>query len=455
MKIAQLLFVFLLVGNLNAHELNVIEKRIIVNGKEANIYAIVQPDGTYGLRLPRSQPFDVILKNTISVPTSVHWHGLILPNNQDGVAFVTQYALYPSQSYHYHFPLVQAGTFWMHSHVGLQEQRLLSAPLIITEPEDAEIAQQEVVVFLSDFSFSPPSAILENLRCKNAAMSMPMPEMKMPANDIVEVDYDAFLANHRTLENPEVITVTPSSKVRLRCINGSSATNYFLNLGKLSGEAMAVDGNRIHPYQNTVFELAVAQRIDIVITIPKEGGVFPIFAQAEGTNRQTGLVLATTGNNIPRFPDKALAKAGPLTNAAEKEYRAMHPLPSKKTAKTLNVDLGGSMVNYHWTINNEAWPESTPLIVEKGQRVEIVFKNTTTMSHPMHLHGHVFQITAIDGKPIEGAMRDTVLVPAHSSLAIQFDADNPGVWPLHCHILYHMEAGMFTVLRYAGFQQPL
>jgi FtsP/CotA-like multicopper oxidase with cupredoxin domain len=94
-------------------------------------------------------------------------------------------------------------------------------------------------------------------------------------------------------------------------------------------------------------------------------------------------------------------------------------------------------------------------VVEKGQRVEIVFKNVTTMSHPMHLHGHVFQVTAIDGQPIDGAVRDTVLVMPNSSLTIQFDADNPGVWPLHCHLLYHLEAGMFTVVRYKDFIQPL
>jgi FtsP/CotA-like multicopper oxidase with cupredoxin domain len=108
-----------------------------------------------------------------------------------------------------------------------------------------------------------------------------------------------------------------------------------------------------------------------------------------------------------------------------------------------------------WTINGQAWPESTPLVVERGQRVEILFKNTTSMSHPMHLHGHVFQVKSINGQKFEGAIRDTVLVTPNSTLTIQFDANNPGVWPLHCHILYHLEAGMFTVVRYANFQQSL
>ena len=113
------------------------------------------------------------------------------------------------------------------------------------------------------------------------------------------------------------------------------------------------------------------------------------------------------------------------------------------------------MASYQWTINGQSWPEVTPLLVEEGQRVEIVFNNVSSMSHPMHLHGHIFQITALNGKPIEGALRDTVFIPQNSSVSIQFDADNPGVWPLHCHLLYHHKAGMATVLRYNEFIQKL
>lgn len=113
------------------------------------------------------------------------------------------------------------------------------------------------------------------------------------------------------------------------------------------------------------------------------------------------------------------------------------------------------MARYVWTLNGQAWPEVTPIIIEKGQRVSLTFVNETTMSHPMHLHGHVFEVTNIDGQSFQGAVRDTVLVSPGSELTIEFDANNPGVWPLHCHLLYHMEAGMFTVVRYKGFVQPL
>ncbi|MFI5343338.1 MAG: multicopper oxidase family protein [Chlamydiales bacterium] len=443
--------------SLHAIDLNVIEKKIHVNGREATIFAIAQADGTLGLSIKKDQQFNVRLKNTLTIPTSVHWHGLILPNDQDGVAFITQYPIYPTQFYQYQFPLVQSGTFWMHSHLGLQEQKLLSAPLIIYDPEDSRIADQEVVVLFADFTFKSPSTVYQLLRCKNFASKKMLSDKSMQTQtpDIVDVDYDAYLTNHRTLKDPQIVDVHAGAKVRLRLINGSSATNFFINLGYLTGDAIAVDGNRIKPLNSSQFELADAQRIDIVVKIPDEGGAFPILAQAEGTDKQTGLILVTKNAKVPEISETAEKKAGPLTNIQEGKLQALYPLSSKKVDKQLLVELGGNMSTYTWTINGQAWPESTPLIVEKGQRIEMIFKNSTPMSHPMHLHGHVFQVKAIDEKQFEGALRDTVLVTPHSTLTIQFDANNPGVWPLHCHLLYHLEAGMLTVVRYSDFQQPL
>jgi len=425
------------------------ERKIRVDGKETTIYALAQPDGTLGYFAKKGQEFAVRLENTLKVPTSIHWHGIILPSGQDGVAFVTQFPIYPGQAYDYRFPIVQSGTYWMHSHLGLQEQRLLSAPLILYGPEDAQIADQEIVLFLTDFSFKEPSAIYQKLRCNCAK------KMSFMKPDIVEVDYDAFLANYKTLEAPEIVRVQPGQKVRLRIINGASSTNFFLALGGLEGEAIAVDGNRIQPLKGSQFELGVAQRIDIVVTIPEQGAFFPILAQGEGTDKQTGIVLMTQAIPMPKLSGKAPTKAGRLTNAQEAKFHALFPLPPKPVDQKVLVELGGDMANYVWTLNGQAWPEVTPIVVEKGQRVEIVFKNVTTMTHPMHLHGHVFQVTAIDGKAFDGAVRDTVLVMPGSTVSIQFDADNPGVWPLHCHVLYHLEAGMFTVVRYKDFVQPL
>ncbi|PJD93698.1 MAG: hypothetical protein CK425_12470 [Parachlamydia sp.] len=133
---------------------------------------------------------------------------------------------------------------------------------------------------------------------------------------IIVADYDAFLTNYHPPENPDITTVKPKQKVRLCVINGASATIFFITLGKLEGTVIAVDGNKIQPLSDSRFELAVAQRIDIVVTIPEEGGTFPILAQGEGNDKQGGLILTT--QNIPsptKLSGKTLEKAGSLTNA--------------------------------------------------------------------------------------------------------------------------------------------
>jgi len=113
------------------------------------------------------------------------------------------------------------------------------------------------------------------------------------------------------------------------------------------------------------------------------------------------------------------------------------------------------MKNYIWKINNEVWPRIKPLTITKGDRVEMVFRNDTNMAHPMHFHGHVFQVSEIDGKALaNGPLRDTILVLPHSTKKIIFDANNPGIWMLHCHVLYHMKAGMMTTTNYVGYPEP-
>lgn len=428
--------------------LHVKKQSILVNGKEASFYAITQPNGTYGLTFNKGELFDVLVENHLDVPSSIHWHGLILPNNQDGVAFITQFPIYPNQNYHYQFPIIQSGTYWMHSHYGLQDQKLYTAPLILHDPADKITSNQEVVLILNDFSFTPAEKILGNLRCQNKNQSSPM---KM-GPDLADVKYDAFLMNLHTIENPQLISVQPGNQIRLRIINGASSTNFRLSLGQLEGNAIAVDGNSIQPLKGKEFELSMAQRIDILITIPKEGGAFPILASGEGTAMQTGIILHTPTATIPSLNSQVPLNTKSFSYTQEKNFHATAPLISKSPDKKIELVLGGSMTDYIWTINNQAWPEITPLVVEKGQRVEITFKNVTTMSHPMHLHGHVFQVTAINGAPLQGACRDTILVLPDSTVTIQFEADNPGVWPLHCHNLYHGASGMFTLLRYKDYK---
>ncbi len=261
--------------------------------------------------------------------------------------------------------------------------------------------------------------------------------------------------NFHTPDDPEIISVKPLNRVRLRFINGASATNFFIDLGALEGEAIATDGNRIKSIKGSKFQIGIAERLDILVTIPRQGGAFPLLAQGEGTQMQAGLILATPGASIPKLSAQAATRVGAFSQEQELLFEALNPLPERAVDQHFLLTLDGNMEKYQWSINGQLWPNVTPTVVNTGKRIEIVYKNVSMMSHPMHLHGHIFQVSAINGKPIHGALRDTILVLPHSTVTIQFDADHPGVWPLHCHNLYHQAAGMETLLRYSDYIQPL
>jgi FtsP/CotA-like multicopper oxidase with cupredoxin domain len=130
------------------------------------------------------------------------------------------------------------------------------------------------------------------------------------------------------------------------------------------------------------------------------------------------------------------------------QLRAAVPLPSRNADQTLPAALGGDMMKYTWTINGAAYPNRNSLDVRAGERVQIVLTNNTSMAHPMHLHGHDFEVVEIDGQKISGPLRDTVVVPPGSKITVAFDANNIGIWAFHCHLIYHLVTGMFTVLKY-------
>ncbi|MGQ0446395.1 MAG: multicopper oxidase family protein [Beijerinckiaceae bacterium] len=456
--------------------LRVQRRSIEVNGKQASVLGIRQPDGTPGLITKVGKQFKVRVDNELDVPTLIHWHGLTPPWQQDGVPGISGPPIPPGASAGYDFPLRFGGTFWMHSHQGLQEQELLAAPLIIRDGRD-RADQQEVVIMLADFSFTPPEQIYEGLRKRTGMPGMTpaapsaeakggmesSPAMKMspqagmagmakggaPAPDLNDVKYDAFLANDRTLADPEVIKVEPGGSILLRVINSSSMSAYHLDLGALSGELIAVDGFRVHPVAGQRFPITVAQRLDIRIAIPHAPAAHPVLAILEGERSQTGVVLLAGHAPVTRVPEIAPTPSPALTVDLERRLRAAEPLAARKADRIHRLDLTGNMEGYIWSINGIAWNKDVPpLPISEGERVELAIKNKTLMPHPMHLHGHEFQVVEINGERFSGAVRDTVLVTPGTRVVIAFNANNPGFWAFHCHLLYHQHAGMFTTLRY-------
>jgi FtsP/CotA-like multicopper oxidase with cupredoxin domain len=439
-----------------------VETRLIeVLGRPATVFGLTQPDGTPGLITEAGQDFRVSLENRLAEETLVHWHGLTPPWQQDGVPGLSQPPLAAGGAHEYAFPLAKPGTNWMHSHLGLQEQRLLAAPLVVRDPAEAGADMQEVVVLFHDFSFRDPEEILAGLRGAGAAM--PMGGMAHGAGHggmdaasaearpvhLNDVDYDAFLANDRTLDDPEVFRVERGGRVRLRLINGATATNLWLDLDRLEGRLIAVDGNPVEPITGRRFEFAIAQRLDIVLELPPEEGAWPVFAQREGERARTGFVVATRGAAIPKIPGEAAEAAAPVGLGLERRLRAARPLAARPADRRHTVTITEAP-GYVWMLNGAVHGEHRPLEVRAGERVEITFVDRSTMAHPMHLHGHHFQVVEIDGRRLAGARRDTVLVPARGRVTIAFEADNPGRWALHCHHLYHMAGGMMTTFEYQG-----
>jgi FtsP/CotA-like multicopper oxidase with cupredoxin domain len=441
-----------------------LERRIIeVNGKPASVLGIMQPNGTFGIRTRSGARFNVRVENRINEPSLVHWHGLTPPWQQDGVPGISGPPIQPGESADYDFPLRFGGTFFMHSHYGLQEQLLMAAPLIISDHRD-QPDQQEVVLMLADFSFTPPDKIFAALRKSSDMPAMAQApsgamadmggskagRMTMGAKpDLNDVKYDAFLANDRTFRDPQVIAVEPGGRVLLRVINSSAMSAFHVDLGQLDGELIAVDGFEVEPVTERRFPIAVAQRLDIRLTIPREAAAHPVRALLEGDNKQTGIILRAGNAPIALLPETAAATSPPLTLDLERRLRARAPLAPRKADRRYTLNLTGDMAGYIWSINNVVWTKETPpLAVAQGERVELLFVNQTQMPHPMHLHGHEFQVMAINDQQFSGAVRDTIMVPPGHRVLVAFDANNPGLWALHCHLLYHLAAGMFTTVKY-------
>lgn len=465
----------------DAIKLTATTRTIEVGGRAATVMGLVNAQGGLGLTLDPGQRFRLDLTNALDIETIVHWHGQIPPNAQDGVPN-TNPLLASGETRRYDYA-ARPGTFWMHSHIPAQEIGLLAAPLIVRSPVDLIADRQEVVLFAHDFSFKAPEEILAEVTGgmgmdhsakghgagpEETTSAMPgmnhgsmwgmhammggmgrmqgmmgMRSMRMDLNDF---EFDAYLANDRTLDDPEVVRVERGSRVLLRAINASAMTAYWIDLHPLQGRLVAVDGEPCQPYASTRFGFAPGQRLDIEIDLSADGAAAPVLVLREGSRERTGIILAPAGASIARIAGLSDTEHPPFSGdlAQEAALRAVTPLASRQIDRSHNVVLGGSMMPYRWTINGQSWGGHTPLPARTGERVEISFHNMSMMAHPMHLHGHVFQVVGVGMRRIAGALRDTVHVPPMNMVTIALDAGEAAPWMLHCHHMGHLETGMMT-----------
>ncbi|MBN9245026.1 MAG: multicopper oxidase domain-containing protein [Mesorhizobium sp.] len=465
-----------------------------IGGRAATVFGLAGPRGQ-GLVLDPGQRFRVDLTNDLDVGTIIHWHGQIPPNAQDGVPDMPMPLLSPGETRSYDFE-ARPGTYWMHSHVPIQEMHLLAAPLIVRSQEDVEADRQEVVMFLHDFSFKTPEEVLAEIGgghggghgAGNDAGAQPdqggpmggmgamqgtdhgamghgamggMPMGNMPgmggmmgmggqmggmAMDLNDYDWDAYLANDRTLSDPEVVPVDRGGRIRLRVINAAAATVFWIDTGAAASRLVAVDGHAVQPLPGPRFGLAMGQRLDIELDLPSEGGAWPILALREGARERTGLILATQGAEVRRLDAVAETEAPAFDTDLAQEARlsALNALPDRPVDRSQMLMLGGSMQPYVWTINGAVWGQHQLITARSGERVVLSFHNMSMMAHPMHLHGHVFQVVGLNGRRVAGALRDTVHVPPMSMVNVALDAGEAARWMLHCHHMPHLASGMMT-----------
>ncbi len=445
-------------------------RTIDVRGRAATVWGLLDGNGRSGLVLDPGQDFAVDLTNRLAAPTIIHWHGQIPPNVQDGVPNIPLPVLQPGQARAFDFP-ARPGTHWMHAHIPEHEMMLLAAPLVVRRPEDLADDRQEVTLFLHDFAFKPPAEVLADIAAKGAAeggqaaqggagamamegMAMPgmamggmaMPGMAGMEMDLNDFDFDAYLVNDRTLDDPEVVQVDKGGRVLVRVINAAAATVFWIDTGALPGRLVAVDGDPVQPLPGSRFGIAMGQRMDIELDLPPTGGAFPILALREGARERTGLILATPGAAVTRIAEMSDVEhpAFSADLAQEAALRAVTPLPDRAPTARPVLMLGGTMSPYVWTINGRTFGNHAPVTAASGERVEIMFNNTSMMAHPMHLHGHAFQVVGVGPQRIAGAVRDTVHVPPMGMVTVALDAGEAARWMLHCHHMPHLASGMMT-----------
>lgn len=410
------------------------------------------------IRVRRGDVLRARLRNDLPEPSTIHWHGIALRNDMDGVPDVTQPPVAAGSEFTYEFTAPDAGTYFFHPHVGMQLDRGLYAPLIVTDPDDAGDYDVEAVVVLDDWldgvAGGDPDRQLEQLRAQGMPMDMGMGmgmdgmggmgSVRAPlGGDTGDVDYPYYLINGRISAAPVTIQAAPGQRVRLRVINAASDTAFRVALAGHRLTVTHTDAFPVDPVEGDALLIGMGERYDVVVTA--KDGVFPLVALPEGKQGQALAYLRTAGGAVPPAGVLPTELAGRLLTVTGLTAAEGFRLPSREPDRTHELTLGMDMSGYRWTINGKVFGENEPLPIQSGERARLRFLNRTMMFHPMHLHGHTFQIAAASGS---GARKDTTIVLPMQTVDIDVQADNPGQWVVHCHNVYHMEAGMMTVLSY-------
>ena len=416
------------------------------------------------IRITAGDTTRVRFQNSLAKPSTIHWHGIALQNDMDGVPGVTQDAVPPGGQFTYEFVPPDPGTYFLHSHVGMQLDRGLYAPLIVDDPNDPGGYDAEWVVVLDDWvdgTGETPDQVLRRLEDSmdmgHSSMSKDGSGMgsmamagssKLLGGDAGDVRYPFYLANGRPPADPEVFDAKPGQRLRVRIINAGSDTAFRVALGEHRLTVTHADGFAVTATDADAVLLGMGERVDAIVTLAD--GVFPLVAVAEGKRAQAVAVVRTGAGTSggPKVHPRELD--GQVVLAAHLEPASGVAIAEREPDRTHRLVLAGGQMGYRWTINGKTYDPERSLRAVWGERVRLVFDNRSTMFHPMHLHGHTFSVMSRRGSRfIPGPRKDTVIVRPAERIVIDFDAHNAGDWVVHCHNAYHQATGMMTTIAYA------
>ena len=517
------------------------------------------------IRLKEGQRVRLAVTNTLKEDSSIHWHGVLLPFQMDGVPGVSFPGIKPGETYNYEFEVKQSGTYWYHSHSGGQEAMGQYGAIVIDPIAPDPVAyDREHVIVLSDWSFMHPMEQMRKLKAMGGYFNMqkqtlagqlagkdqPASEramwakMRMDPTDISDVSgstYTYLINGHGPQENWTGL-FTPGERVRLRIINASAMTNFNVRLPDLPMTVVAADGQNVVPVETDEFQIAIAETYDVIVNMPLvQGKAYGLIAEAIDRSGQCRATLAPSVGMVAAIPPirerplltmkdmgmgdmdmsgggdhSAHGAAAPTTDAmagtdksgggdmAGMDMSAMShdmgsmkmrdpsvapqvkmgpgvatlsPMPmdrtgerptglekvdhrvltyrdlkslnpnadTRKPSRELDLHLTANMERYMWSFDGEKFSEnSTPIPFRHNERVRVNLINDTMMPHPIHIHGHFFEV--VTGNPGRHPVKHTVNVLPGGKVSFDLTADALGDWAFHCHMLHHMMAGMFRVV---------
>ncbi len=506
-------------------------------GKEKRAIAVNGQIPMPTLTFTEGDTAEIYVHNELNEKTALHWHGLFLPNKEDGVPYLTQMPIEPHTTYLYRFPIIQTGTHWYHSHFELQEQIGMYGSFVMKKKKNDPTFRKgiddlpEIPVVLSEWTNYNPKNVHRMLhnasdwfairkgttQSYSEAISQGYLGVKlknefkrMNAMDVSDVYYDKFLLNGKNeSQQPQF---KAGDKVRLRISNGGASTYFWLQYAGGKMTVVANDGNDVEPVEVDRLIVAVSETYDIVVKIPNDSTSYEFLATPEDRTKSTSIWIGEgvkqlanpmpklkyfegmkmmngmmkmngnlddmgmkmslnrmdmnvvmypeiTGQSVKKSENKMDNMAMPenqynsnkLSNITTLNY-AMLKSPTKTTlpkdapVKELRFELSGNMNRYVWSLDNKVVSETDKILIKKGENVRIILHNGSMMRHPMHLHGHDFRV--INGQEEYAPLKNVIDIMPMETDTLEFNANVDGDWFFHCHILYHMMAGMGRVFTY-------